>query len=86
MHVRYKMNLCSLIVIKAGPRPRPPPRAPYQRKAPIFGVKIDIFKKKNLRYRKKKQFYNFPLLLRSPKVLSNVRDNTTLNTWVLQIE
>ena len=36
--------------------------------------------------KKKKKFYNFFLLLRNPKELSNVRDNTILNTWVLQIE
>ena len=49
---------------------------------PNFGTKIDnSFIKKNWRYR----IFFFSLLLKSPKELSNIRDNTILNTWFLLI-
>ena len=61
-------------------------RALTRGRPPNFGAKFDIFFiKKIWRYRIKNEVYIFPLLLRSPKELSNAKDNTTLNTWVLQI-
>ena len=60
---------------------------PTRGRPQILGENLIFKKKKKIwRYRKKKKFYIFPLLLRSPKKLSNTKDNTTLNRWVLQIE
>ena len=60
---------------------------PTRGRPQILGENL-IFKKKKKfgDIGKKKKFYIFPLLLRSPKKLSNTKDNTTLNRWVLQIE
>ena len=64
-----------------GHRRRPPTRG----RPKILGQNL-IFIKKKMEIEGKKWFYNFTLLLRSSKVLSNARNNTTLNTLVLQIE
>ena len=48
-----------VFAFRAGPRPRPPPRAPI-RGSPKFWTKIDILKK-NWKYRKKKISFIFLL-------------------------
>ena len=57
---------------------------PTRKKPPNFEVKIEIYFFL-IEIQEKNQFYIFPLLIRSPKELSNARDNTTLNTQGLQI-
>jgi len=52
---------------------------------PNFGAKIFFEKKIFFSRSRKKILHFFFLLLKSAKELGNIRNNITLNTWVLQI-